>query len=47
MKIFKKTGVKGYFPIETILLKDIPYDPFALVPELMKELTVARDKVYK
>lgn len=47
MKIFKKTGVKGYFPIETILLKEIPYDPFALVPELIGELTVARDKVYQ
>ncbi len=47
MKIFKKTGVKGYFPIETILIKDTPYDPFFLVPELIGELTVARDKVYK
>ncbi|MBC7845996.1 MAG: sugar phosphate isomerase/epimerase [Flavobacterium sp.] len=47
MKIFKKTGVKGYFPIETILIRDTPYDPFALVPELIGELTVARDKVYK
>lgn len=47
MRIFKKTGVKGYFPIETILLKDIPYDAFALVPALMKELNDARDKVYK
>ena len=47
MKIFKKTGVKGYFPIETILQKGIPYDPFMLVPELINELNVARDKVYK
>lgn len=47
MQIFKKTGVKGYFPIETILLKGIPYDAFALVPALMKELNTARDKVYK
>lgn len=47
MQIFKKTGVKGYFPIETILLKGIAYDPFVLVPALMQELNIARDKVYK
>lgn len=47
MKIFKKTGVKGYFPIETLHVKNKPYDPFALVPELIGELTVARDKVFK
>lgn len=47
MKIFKKTRVKGYFPIETLHVKNKPYDPFALVPELIEELTVARDKVFK
>jgi sugar phosphate isomerase/epimerase len=46
MKILKKTGYKGYLPVETILVRGVPYDPFALVPELLNELRVAGDATF-
>lgn len=47
MKIIKKSGYRGYLPIETLTVKDIPADPFKTVPALMKELKAAMDKEYK
>ena len=49
LKIIKKSGYRGYVPVETLKLvgKDKPYDPFVLVPQLMKELNAAKDEVYK
>jgi len=41
MKIIKKSGYRGYLPVETLTVKGIPYDPFALVPTLLKELRTA------
>ena len=38
MKIIKKSGYRGYLPVETLKMKDQPYDPFVLVPAFMKEL---------
>lgn len=48
MKIIKKSGYRGYIPIETLKLvgKVKPYDPFVLVPEMLKELHAAKDQVY-
>jgi sugar phosphate isomerase/epimerase len=48
MKIIKKSGYRGYIPIETLKLvgKVKPYDPFALVPQIMNELFTAKDAVY-
>ncbi len=46
MKIFKKQNVKGYIPVETILVRGIPYDPFALVPQILQELQKAKESVY-
>ncbi len=46
VKILKKTGYKGYLPIETLLVKGRPYDPFALVSEMMIDLKVAINQVY-
>lgn len=46
MKIIKKGGYKGYVPIETIQVSGVPYDPFALVPALLKGLHVARDAAF-
>lgn len=46
MKILKKKRYQGYLPIETLLVKGVPYDPFALAPALLDELRAARDKVY-
>ncbi len=49
MKIIKKSGYRGYVPVETLKLvgKVKPYDPFVLVPQIMKELQAAKDEVYK
>lgn len=46
MRILKKKGYKGYLPIETLLVRGQPYDPFALATGLLDELSAARDKVY-
>jgi sugar phosphate isomerase/epimerase len=43
MKIMKKSGYRGYIPVETLKMKDVAYDPFALVPALLKQLKAARD----
>jgi len=49
MKIIKNSGYRGYVPLETLKLvgKVKPYDPFVLVPQLMKELYAAKDEAYK
>ena len=47
IKIIKDGGYKGYLPIETLLVRGVPYDPFALVPPMLKELEDAIKMVYK
>ena len=49
MKIIKKSDYRGYVPVETLRLvgKVKPYDPFVLVPQIMKEIQAAKDEVYK
>lgn len=49
MKIIKNSGYRGYVPVETLKLvgKVKPYDPFVLVPSIMKELKVAMDTEFK
>jgi len=47
MKILKKSGYRGYIPVETLYVKDKPYDPYALVPALLKDLKVAQDAEFK
>jgi len=47
MKILKKTGYKGYLPVETILVRGVPYDPFLLVPELLNDLQLAMNTTFK
>lgn len=47
IKIIKEGGYKGYIPIETLLVRGVPYDPFALVPKMMEELDSAINVVYK
>ncbi len=46
-KIIKDGGYKGYLPVETLLVRGVPYDPFALVPAMLKELADAIKAVYK
>ncbi len=43
MKIIKKSGYRGYLPVETLTGKEIPADPETTVPALLKELKVAMD----
>jgi sugar phosphate isomerase/epimerase len=48
MKSIKKSGYRGYLPIETLKLagREKPYDPFVLVPQMMKELIAAKNAVF-
>ena len=46
MKIIRKSGYRGYLPIETLKMKDKPYDPFVLVPAFLKELKTAKDAMF-
>jgi len=43
--IIKKGGYKGYLPIETLLERGKPYDPFVLVPHMLNELSAAIKEV--
>jgi sugar phosphate isomerase/epimerase len=47
IKIIKDGGYKGYLPIETLLVRGKPYDPFAAVTTMMNDLNVAIKEVYK
>jgi sugar phosphate isomerase/epimerase len=47
MKIIVEAGYKGYLPVETLLVRGQPYDPFNQVPAMIEELKVALKKVKK
>jgi sugar phosphate isomerase/epimerase len=47
VRIIKDGGYKGYLPIETLLVRGKPYDPFALVPQMINDLSAAIHEVYK
>ncbi|CAN5816151.1 hypothetical protein BH11BAC3_BH11BAC3_16790 [soil metagenome] len=47
MRIIKDGGYKGYIPVETLLVRGVPYDPFALVPQMLSEMNSAVKEVYK
>jgi hypothetical protein len=38
IQIISAGGYKGYLPVETLMVRDISYDPFALVLEILREL---------
>jgi sugar phosphate isomerase/epimerase len=46
VKIIKEGGYKGYVPVESLLVRGISYDPFALVPEMLADLEAAIHEVY-
>jgi sugar phosphate isomerase/epimerase len=46
IRIIKEGGYTGYLPVETLLVRGVPYDPFKLVPEMIYELNAAIDQVY-
>ena len=41
VKIIKRSGYRGYLPVETLTVKGIPSDPSKTVPALMKDLKAA------
>lgn len=43
MKILKQSGYRGYIPVETLVVKNKPYDPYALVSDMLKNLKSAKD----
>lgn len=47
MKIVKKSGYRGYLPIETLAIKGVPYNPFVEVPALMAKLKAAQAAEFK
>jgi len=47
IRIIKDGGYKGYLPIETLAVRGITYDPFALVSEMHDELNSSINEVYK
>ncbi len=47
IKIIKDSGYKGFLPVETLLVRGKPYDPFALVPNMLSQMQSAIEKVYK
>jgi sugar phosphate isomerase/epimerase len=47
VRIIKDGGYKGYLPVETLAIRGKPYDPFALVSEMVRELDTAINEVYK
>lgn len=47
VKIIKDGGYTGYLPVETLLVKAKPYDPFVLVSQMLNELSTAINEAYK
>jgi sugar phosphate isomerase/epimerase len=47
MQILKRSNYRGYLPIETLYVKNKPYDPYVLVPAMLRDLKAAQDKVSK
>lgn len=47
MKIVVDGGYKGYLPVETLLVRGQPYDPFNQVPAMLKVMEVALKKARK
>lgn len=47
IKILKQQGYKGYLPVETLMVRGQPYDPFKLVMEMLTALDEAIDQTYK
>jgi hypothetical protein len=41
LKIVRKSGYKGYLPIETLSPQGKPYDPFTVIPAFREELVEA------
>jgi hypothetical protein len=38
IKVIREGDYKRYLPVETLMVRNISYDSFVLVPEILKEL---------
>lgn len=47
IRIIKDGGYTGYLPVETLLVRGVPYDPFFLVQQMLAEIQDAVIEVYK
>ncbi len=47
INIIKKGGYTGNLPVETLWVKDVPYDPFSSVLQMLNDLQKAIDNTYK
>jgi len=47
VRIIKEGGYQGYVPVETLMVRGISYDPFALVSGMLEELHSAIEVVYQ
>ncbi len=47
MQILKRSNYRGFLPIETLYVKNKPYDPYVLVPAMLRDLQAAQDNVFK
>lgn len=47
IKIIKDGGYKGFLPVETLLVRGKPYDPFFLVKQMLGEISSAVKVAYK
>lgn len=47
MQILRTSGYKGFLPVETLATKGVPYDPFELVPAMLREMADARRVVFQ
>lgn len=47
IRVIKDGGYKGFLPVETLLVRGKPYDPFALVPQMLNQMNSAIKEVYK
>lgn len=41
VRIVRDAGYRGYLPIETLAVKDVPYDPFTIVPAFHAQVVAA------
>jgi len=41
LRIIRKSGYRGYIPIETLVFADRPYDPYTLVPAFLSQVQEA------
>jgi len=47
MQILRTAGYKGFLPVETLATKGVPYDPFELVPAMLRQMGEERRRTFR